>query len=149
MGILFESLTLSLNTRIKNTWFTTPTRASLRQRKLLHVTCTKVAIFSVTDDAFPVSLYCMKTYSKKILIDNEILFNYCLSGKRRITENVFEIWIDGFRLLANRATLTPDKASVVIMARLALRRNSIGRIKSCKANFFERIFSYQIFFGFQ
>ena len=75
----------------------------------------KIPIFSVADDDFPFRQCCMKPYSKKNLNDDEILFNYRLSKKRRVTENVFEIWINRFRIFANRATFTRNRASVVAM----------------------------------
>ena len=35
-------------------------------------------------------------------------------------ENAFKIWVNIFRMFASRATLAPEKASVVLMTALAL-----------------------------
>ena len=97
-------------------WFTTTTGAFSWQWKLLQCDYgTKIPIFSVGDDDFPFRQCCIKPYSRKILIDEEILFSYCLSRKRRVTENGFEIWINRFRIFVNRTTLTPDTASVAVV----------------------------------
>lgn len=62
----------------------------------------------------------MKPGSKKKLNDQEILFNYHFSRERRVTGNVTGIWIDRYKIFADRPELTPDKASVVVMTTLKL-----------------------------
>ena len=47
------------------------------------------------------------------------LFNYCLSGKRRVSKNASGIRINKFKIFVNRASLTPDKSSAFLMATLA------------------------------
>ena len=61
-----------------------------------------------------------KPVSKQNLNDHEFLFNYGFARERLVTENVTGIWIDRFRIFANRAKFTPDKALVVAMATLKL-----------------------------
>ena len=39
---------------------------------------------------------------------------------RRISENAFGIWSNRFRLFATRASLTPERAEIAVMASLAL-----------------------------
>ena len=62
----------------------------------------------------------MNPYGERNLTDEKILFNYSLSKKRSVTKNRFEILINWLRIFVNRTTLTPDNASLVITASLAL-----------------------------
>ena len=50
----------------------------------------------------------MEPYSKKKL-------TYRLTKKRRATENVFEIWINRFRIFAKRVILIPDKKTSPVL----------------------------------
>ena len=59
---------------------------------------TKTTIFSTADDAFSFSQW----RNLKNLIDKEMLFNYLLSRRRRVTECVFDLWIIKLRTFANR-----------------------------------------------
>ena len=68
---------------------------------------TKMQIFSVPKDVFPFSQHFIKSYSKKNLTEEELLFHYRHPRKRRLIENVFGIRIDRFRIFGIRATLTP------------------------------------------
>ena len=78
----------------------------------------KTVIFSVVNDAFFSVSKVWKPGSKKNLNDQEFLFNYRFTRERYVTENITGIWIDRFRIFANRATFKPDKALVVVMATL-------------------------------
>ena len=85
----------------------------------------KIPMVFVADDAFPLTKHCMKPYDRKNLSDEERVFNYRCSRFRRISENGFGIW---FRLFATRASLTPEKAEVDVMASLVL--HNLLRAKS-------------------
>ena len=82
----------------------------------------------VADDAFPLTKHCMKPYGRKNLSDEERVFDYRCSRFRRISENGSGIWSNRFRLFATRASLTPEKTEVAVMASLVL--HSLLRIKS-------------------
>ena len=43
-------------------------------------------------DAFPLTTQCMKSHSERGLEDDKRIFNYRISGMRRVTENAFGIW---------------------------------------------------------
>ena len=68
------------------------------------------ALLSVAEDALPFSQYCMKSFRKNTLTDKEIHFNYRLSRNRCVTENVFGIWFNQFRIFGSRAILASNKA---------------------------------------
>ena len=83
---------------------------------------TKTPIFSVADEScqYCFSVSSMKSYSKKNLTVEEILFNYRLFRGRRVTDSVIAIWITRFKSFENLANMIPDKVSVVLMATTAL-----------------------------
>jgi len=58
-----------------------------------------VEYFIVGDDAFPLTSYLMKPYSKRDLTIPERVFNYRLSRARRIVENAFGILATRFQVL--------------------------------------------------
>ena len=60
----------------------------------------------------------MNPYGRKSLSDKETRFDYRCSRFRRISENTFGIWSNRFRLFATRASLTPEKAAIAVMANL-------------------------------
>lgn len=93
MKDVFWNSNIHTKLEIKKTLCLQPQRGlPLGNKNYCNVTRTKVPIFSVIDDAFPLSQYCIKTYSKNNLTNEEIFLNNRLSGKRRITENVFEMY---------------------------------------------------------
>ena len=74
----------------------------------------------VADDAFPLSENCMKPYPQSSLSDRKRIFNYRLSRMRRISENVFGIWSNRFRVFTTSIALAPDKAKDITMATVVL-----------------------------
>ena len=50
----------------------------------------------ISPQQFPLSRYCIEPNSKKNLTDKKIIFNH---------ENTSTVWINWFRIFANRATL--------------------------------------------
>eukprot|EP00794_Sanderia_malayensis_P011517 gene11517-biopygen9187 len=74
----------------------------------------------VADDAFPLGLNCMKPYPQANLTDRKRIFNYRLSRVRRLSENVFGIWANRFRVFTTTMALDPDKAVDVTLATIVL-----------------------------
>lgn len=70
----------------------------------------------IGDDAFPLMENLLKPYSRTQLNEDEIIFNYRLSRARNVVENTFGILTSRFRILANKLTLSPDKASKIVLA---------------------------------
>ena len=70
----------------------------------------------------------MKPYGRKYLSDVERVFDYRCSRFRRTSENAFGIWSNRFTLFAKRASLTPERAEIAVMASLTL--HNLLRTKS-------------------
>ena len=91
----------------------------------------KIPMVFVADDAFPLSVHCMKPFAKRNQSEENRIFNYRLSRLRRVTENAFGIWVNRFRLFATKASLSVEKVDTVIMASLAL--HNMLRTKSAQS----------------
>ena len=74
----------------------------------------------VGDDAFPLGKHCMKPFPQSNLSDRKRIFNYRLSRMRRISENVFGIWGNTFRVFTTTMALEPKKAIDITLATIAL-----------------------------
>ena len=74
----------------------------------------------VGDDAFPLDEHIMKPYPQRNLDERKRIFNYRLSRLRRISENVFGIWVSRFRVFTTKILLSPDKATIISLAAVAL-----------------------------
>ena len=74
----------------------------------------------VADDAFPLGKHCMKPFPESNLSDRNRIFNYRLSRIRRISENVFGIWGNTFRVFTTTMALEPNKAVDITLATIAL-----------------------------
>ena len=74
----------------------------------------------VGDDAFSLSIHCMKPYAQQGLSNSKRIFNYRLSWARRTTENAFGILVHRFRALLSRLNLCPQTATKVVLAICAL-----------------------------
>ena len=53
--------------------------------------CIPLPFVFVGDDAFQLTESCMKTYGRKNMADDQRIFDYRLSHRRRVTENAFGI----------------------------------------------------------
>ena len=74
----------------------------------------------VADDAFPLGIHCMKPFPQTALTQRKRVFNYRTSRKRRISENTFGIWVNRFRVFTTKMVLSPEKATIITLATLAL-----------------------------
>lgn len=74
----------------------------------------------VADDAFPLKTYIQKPYSRKGLTQEQRIFNYRLSRARRVSENVFGIFANRFRVFMLPMNLVPEKVELVVLACVAL-----------------------------
>ena len=70
--------------------------------------------------SFLLDFLLLRFYSKKKLTEEKIILNYPLSRKGHVTVNAFRISMSRFRIFANKPIRTPDKASDIVMATLAL-----------------------------
>ena len=81
---------------------------------------TPIPFMFVADDAFPLGVHCMKPFPQTNLTDRKRIFNYRLSRMRRISENVFGIWSNRFRVFTTTMALEPNKAVDVTLATIVL-----------------------------
>ena len=58
----------------------------------------------------------MKPYRCKNMADDQCIFNYRLSRKRGVTENLFGIWVNKFRVFSVRINLNKSNVSTVVLA---------------------------------
>ena len=74
----------------------------------------------VADDAFPLGRHCMKPFIQSDLSHRKRIFKYRLSRMRRVSENLYGIWGNTFRVFTTRMALEPEKAVVITLATAAL-----------------------------
>lgn len=74
----------------------------------------------VADDAFPLSEHIMKPYPHRDLLVDQRIHNYRLSRARRISENVFGILANRFRVFLSTMQLSPKKVQTVTLAACVL-----------------------------
>ena len=74
----------------------------------------------VANDAFLLGRHCMKPFPQSNLSDRKRIFKYRLSRMRRVSENVFGIWGNTFRVFTTPMALEPEKAVAITLATVAL-----------------------------
>ena len=62
----------------------------------------------------------MKPFAQRALADEKRIFNYRLSRGRRVSENVFGILTNRFRVFSTLLSIKPDNVTKVVLATLAL-----------------------------
>jgi len=70
----------------------------------------------VADDAFALKLCMLKPYSKRLLGNEECIYNYRLSRARRLVENTIGHLSQRFRILGKPIALEPTKVQKLVMA---------------------------------
>ena len=78
----------------------------------------------VGDEAYPLTTYLMKPYSRRTLDRSKAIFNYRLSRARRIVECAFGICASKWRIL-DKATETKVDTAMEIVKCIALLHNII------------------------
>lgn len=68
----------------------------------------------VADDAFPLTTFLLKPYSKRNLSRAERIFNYRLSRARRISENAFGILVSKFRIFERPIAVSLQKVDKIV-----------------------------------
>ena len=74
----------------------------------------------LTDDAFSLGKHCLKPYSQSGLTPIKRIFNYRLSGVRRVTENAFGILTNRFHVFTTTICLAPNKFMIIILTNFVL-----------------------------
>ena len=92
--------------------------------------CTRIPYVFVGDDDFALKTYMMKPYPQKDLTAEKRICNYRHSRARRISENLFGILANKWRILKQPLNLSPEKATTVTTCALVLHnflRKSISK----------------------
>ncbi|XP_054277592.1 uncharacterized protein LOC128996347 [Macrosteles quadrilineatus] len=84
--------------------------------KCLPGTNTELPMVVVADEAFPLTNNIMRPYPGKNLTKEQRIFNYRLSRARRISENVFGILVQKFRMFLRPLQGNPDNITRIILA---------------------------------
>ncbi|XP_028394491.1 uncharacterized protein LOC114518686 [Dendronephthya gigantea] len=79
-----------------------------------------IPYFFAGDDAFPLETNVMKPFAQRGLSEERRIFNYRLSWGRRVSESVFGILSNRFRVYSTVLSIKLDNAVKVILATLAL-----------------------------
>lgn len=74
----------------------------------------------VGDDAFPLRFNLLKPYSRRLLSEEELIFNYRLSRARRVSENTFGILVWRFGVFLRAINQTPDRVDKIVWAACAI-----------------------------
>ena len=91
--------------------------------------CIRTPYVFVGDDAFALKSYMMKPYSQKDLTTEKRIYNYRHSRARRISENLFGILANKWRVFQQSLNLSPQKARSITLCALVLH-NFIPRSRS-------------------
>ena len=75
---------------------------------------TDVSYYIVSDDAFALKDYCMKSYSRHSMSPKELIFNYRLPRARRVVENAFGLLAQRFRVMLSTCELIPENTRTVM-----------------------------------
>ena len=92
----------------------------LPRPKCLPFSCMEVPYVFVGDDAFGLKSYMMKPYAQRGLTLERRIYNYRHSRARRISENLFGILANRWRLFLHTISLSPEKVEYITMAILIL-----------------------------
>ena len=79
-----------------------------------------VPYFLAGDDAFSLEPNVMKPFAQRALTDEKRILKYRLSWGRRLSENVFGILTNRFRVFSTVLSIKPDNVTKVVLATLAL-----------------------------
>ena len=93
---------------------------SIPRPKPLPVRSKPIPYVCVGDDAFPLTSFMMKPYPQIGLTEEKRIFNYRLSRCRRISENVFGILANRWRVFRTTIPLAPEKATTLVLAAITL-----------------------------
>ena len=101
---------------------------NLQKAKPLSGDLDDIPFVCVGDDAFPLATYIIKPYPQKDLSRDKTIFNYLFSCARQISENVFGILANRWRVFRKPFLLKPKKVKVITYSVLIL--HSFSRSES-------------------
>lgn len=104
---------------------------SLPPRKCLPMGVTKVPYVFVGDDAFALKPYLMKPYLEHGLDLEKRVYNYRYSHARRLSENLFGILTNRWRVFRTVLTLPPKSIKILVLTALTLHNYLMQNSSSC------------------
>ncbi len=107
---------------------------SLPSARCLPFGVTKIPYLIVADDAFALKPNVMKPHPQQSLTEDKRIYNYRHSRARRISENLFGIIANRWRVIRGIILLPPETIESVIMAILVLQ-NYLRKSISSKASY--------------
>ena len=96
------------------------TRSSCQNQNAYHLAQKKCNFVIVGDEAFPLKPYLMKPFPQAGLDDEKRVYNYRHSRARRISENLFGIIANRWRVFSSIILLPPETIEQLTMATLAI-----------------------------
>ena len=94
--------------------------ASLPQDSRIHENSLQMPYVLLGDDAFALKRYMMKPYPQKNLSVDKRIYNYRHSRGRRISENLFGILANRWKIYHTKILLQPEKLESLVLTTLAL-----------------------------
>ena len=89
----------------------------------------KVPYYQVGDETFPLQSWLLRPYRGQGIPEEQVIFNYCLSRTRRVTENVFEILSESWRIFMRPIQNSVDSTQMIVRASVVLH-NFLRQTKS-------------------
>lgn len=115
-------------------------KLSLPGLKLLPNSSDCVPGVLVGDEAFPLSTYLMRPYSRIALTQEKRIFNYRLSRARRCIENAFGILRQRFGLYGHEIQMKVENVEAAVKATIILRNFLIQRsTMNCSSTFADHL----------
>ena len=73
----------------------------------------KVPYYLGGDEAFPLQSWLLRPYRGQGIPEEQVIFNYCLSRARRVTENVFGILSESWRIFMRPIQNSVDSTQMI------------------------------------
>lgn len=94
---------------------------NIPEAKPLHNTNVNLPHFLIGDEAFPLSTYMMKPYSRRTILNRQKeIFNYRLCRARRVAENAFGLLSQVFRIFYTPIAVLPTTCTDLILVSCCL-----------------------------
>ena len=100
---------------------------NMSHAKKLPLSDVELPFVIIGDEAYPLLSYLLRPYSRRQLTESRRLFNYRLSGGRRVVESAFGILAGKWRILNKPIETYPDMADRTVKCICVLHNTVIDR----------------------